>query len=71
MSRGSGGVSRRQEWDPDSCGGQAGGGQLAGGTQDKLCLVHSGRKAGPGYTHIFVNETLVRGEPESGKNNRC
>lgn len=28
------------------------------GTQDKLCLVHSGRKAGSGYTHVFGNKTL-------------
>ena len=28
------------------------------GTRDKLCLVHCGRKAGPGYTHIFINKTL-------------
>ena len=28
------------------------------GTQDKVCLVHSGRKAGSGYTHVFGNKTL-------------
>nr|CAI9692817.1 unnamed protein product [Rangifer tarandus platyrhynchus] len=50
-----------QEWGPDSCGDRAAAAAASWqgeGTRDKLCLVHRRRKAGPGYTHIFINKTL-------------